>query len=353
MRGRARFVCSVKQTTRPIRHVLTARRVDIMVKTTRSRAICKPCAVGKYAQYDRMPGCSDCPAGTIATKTGAAQCTPCTKGRYSTSTTVCSQCDPGYYSDGTGRSYCKACSPGKFSGAGYATCSNCPAGRYQDHGAKGSCTICPAGRFNAAAGPHTTCELCEAGKTSSSDGKSCVSCQPGTYAATDGSPKCLQCPNGKTHNIVGAQGCESCPAGKHSGGVGNTECIDCEAGKHSEPGAHSASTAPLESTKTKQASTLYRLCGWSTPTPINMCRCSPGTYADVQIPCLCAAGTYSSDPSTVTCKIALWVDLQIYLYDAMYAMPYRKICARDWLMSATSARLASTRRNRRNLVQDM
>ena len=114
--------------------------------------------------------------------------------------------------------------------------------------------------------------------------ESCVSCQPGTYAATDGSPKCLQCPNGKTHNIVGAQGCESCPAGKHSGGVGNTECIDCEAGKHSEPGAHECLNCPSGKyqDKTGQAHCTDCVVGrYSDPGKSTCTDCGPGTYADV------------------------------------------------------------------------
>ena len=81
-------------------------------------------------------------------------------------------------------------------------------------------------------GQHSTigvCSFCSAGKTSTEDRTSCISCEPGTHRAAE-EPTCEQCPDG-THSSDGVE-CVACQPGT-SPTDARDDCVACEAGKSS------------------------------------------------------------------------------------------------------------------------
>ena len=76
-----------------------------------------------------------------------------------------------------------------------------------------------------------SCDLCPAGKTSSSRASECVACDAGT-SSEEGSAACSDCDAGK-FSFGSSQNCSVCAAGKASGSRAS-ECVACEAGKFAD-----------------------------------------------------------------------------------------------------------------------
>ena len=73
------------------------------------------------------------------------------------------------------------------------SCEECLAGSYSPGGS--ACLPCPVGKYSGEVGATTsyTCEVCEAGTSSSEGSSSCSTCEAGTYGG--GGTVCLRCPD--------------------------------------------------------------------------------------------------------------------------------------------------------------
>ena len=93
-----------------------------------------------------------------------------------------------------------------------------------------ACEFCAAGTYN----PHSTnlqysCESCINGKFSSSDRKSCQTCELGFAVESSSSDTCQKCGPGFA-SLSGQFGCQECSNGKYSFQPSNTQCLGCGAG---------------------------------------------------------------------------------------------------------------------------
>ncbi|GFH11893.1 uncharacterized protein HaLaN_07471, partial [Haematococcus lacustris] len=145
--------------------------------------------------------CVLCPPGT-ATMDGI-RCTPCAAGTY-THTSGAKECTP--------------CSPGTISAAGAQACIGCTAGYFNARVRGTVCQICPAGKKLSFCGPQSVLlnnyspalphhdgslafaaarlshAYCLAtGTYSAANASACITCGPGSIAATAGSSACTNC----------------------------------------------------------------------------------------------------------------------------------------------------------------
>jgi hypothetical protein len=208
---------------------------------------CTACGSGQYSASSQV-ACAACGTGSVAENgtvtgvvtSGATTCTACAAGTYSAvSTTACAACGAGSITNtlnGTAATSCTACAPGQYSASSQVSCALCPPGSATDTTSLpggSTCTPCGPGRYSATSttacivcGPGnmttvnstfvttaaTSCDQCSAASTAGSvsnqantavigsrgyadlDGSSataCHACQPGTYAATNGSVQCV------------------------------------------------------------------------------------------------------------------------------------------------------------------
>jgi hypothetical protein len=102
--------------------------------------------------------------------------------------------------------YCTHCFPGYYTTAGLSACTKCSAGtQTPDSG-------------------YSSCEDCEAGKSSSS-GRRCSTCQAGTYSAPQASNG-TWCVLGSTSGSESEE-CVPCDFGKSTEGAESNQCAYC------------------------------------------------------------------------------------------------------------------------------
>lgn len=110
---------------------------------------CTLCPPGTYTnQQNKLPSCTQCLAGTIASRTGSTQCAVCAKGTYSNDASAqCIACAPGSFASSESSPACTLCEPGTFASVlGAFGCTACPAGTNQSSYGSTSCAPCPAGK---------------------------------------------------------------------------------------------------------------------------------------------------------------------------------------------------------------
>ena len=129
---------------------------------------CVPCGTGTYKPSRGEDVCTNCPAGTSSSATGAtsaATCSVCDTGKFSDvpGQYQCQNCAAGYYQPGLGSTGCLSCWEGSYSLAGAAHCSPCSAGSMSAVVAAPSssvCVACPVGSWSS--GNSSACNICGA-----------------------------------------------------------------------------------------------------------------------------------------------------------------------------------------------
>jgi len=237
----------------------------------------EPCPTGKYSNGD-TDGCESCEAGySCPGGTDRSQCFPGSYQPHSSQST-CLSCEAGKYQENPGQDTCVNCPVGHFCPertVNPIACGNvalfCPANSDQvssvDEGhyttpptverelTRDSQTQCEVG-YACVGGKRLRCDgngeysdevglkackIAPAGKKPTSDHRSVVNCDAGSYSVGNANA-CLLCESGKTSN-AGAPGCSTCTTcavGKRkvadcSPGE-ETVCEDCTAGKASMGG---------------------------------------------------------------------------------------------------------------------
>ena len=167
----------------------------------KSETQCLICPIGWYCEGAHNFG--KCPAGSYATGTGNTSCSQCVAGTYNPSASqgVCKSCNAGYYCPQGAQAqipcpagyYCPAgskepisCEAGYYCPAKAATHTACPAGTYrsEEKGVKvGDCSPCSAGYFTNQPG-QSECTVCDDGKYSSAQAKTCSNCPAGFFCAS-------------------------------------------------------------------------------------------------------------------------------------------------------------------------
>jgi alpha-tubulin suppressor-like RCC1 family protein len=127
---------------------------------------------------------------------------------------------------------CDLCPAGKFSSSSSLTlCLSCAVGTYSIQGSS-ECHNCPAGTFSAPVEAsflnRTSCKLCPAGYSSFSGTSTCFICQPGSYSSYNGSPQCSSCMKGQYSNSSAATVCYICNTASYQNITGGTFCYKCE-----------------------------------------------------------------------------------------------------------------------------
>jgi hypothetical protein len=129
---------------------------------------CVPCGTGTYKPSRGENVCTECPAGTSSSATGAvssATCSVCDVGKFSDvpGQYQCQNCAAGYYQPNLGSVACLPCWAGAYSVAGSAHCSLCSAGSMSSVVAAPSsavCVACPVGSWSS--GNSSVCNICGA-----------------------------------------------------------------------------------------------------------------------------------------------------------------------------------------------
>ena len=244
---------------------------------------CRACAAGRYLSGTSCPTCDACMPGTYQ----AAACTP-------TADTQCLACDPS----------CATCS-----GAGPSACTACPTGDFLTAGSCQACTVCAAGSVQM-----TAC-------TATADA-TCLTCAPGSYTASAGSPACIMCETGTFAGSAGSTGCLACAPGTSAMSPGQSACTACAAGEISDGGATTCSTcaagsfAPSDSAECQTcAGGTFATAGAGACTTCSAgtvsvagagacTACAPGSIAaspGVSACVPCVAGTYATGPAATAC----------------------------------------------------
>ena len=201
---------------------------------------------------------------------------------------------------------CTACAPGTFSTAqSYTACDLCAAGKYSTtEGADtlSACQSCRAGKYSSAAGAGLNetlvCSSCAPGSFSTAVGAvACAACSPGSYSAGYETLRCDQCLTGTYSPALGAVSsdtCIACPRGTFVPTNGSSACLACAAGRYSEAlGARSSATCASCTGGTYSSAT-------GASGPDSCAACAAGTYSTALaatspgICAACQAGTYSS-----------------------------------------------------------
>ncbi len=168
------------------------------------------------------------------------------------------------------------------------TTDACPVATYL-HTAQ--CLLCTQGTYTPgiSATLNTHCSLsCQAGTYMATQGTTvCTSCTAGTYVATTGAAACLPCDDGK-FSATGATACTSCPPGSQHNAL-KTSCVTCAAGTESAGGAACSDCG----------NSLKSAAGSSSC----VSTCPAGTYLANTDECLpCEAGKYKATASDAACS---------------------------------------------------
>jgi len=131
------------------------------------------------------------------------------------------------------------------------------------------------------------CRPCRAGKYSF-DGRSCIPCSPGTYAAEDvmaacnlceegtwqsasGGTTCIDCPPGSQRS-ANDYGCQPCAMGHFAEHARQPDCIRCEPGRWTDKvGARQCDACPFSYTTPHEASTSLYACAIDPITVLQLC----------------------------------------------------------------------------------
>lgn len=170
---------------------------------------CKVCPPGTYQPANGSSDCLKCPSGTNSSLGGQTNLSGCGErlcppGTYQPeqSKTACLDCSTGTYNTGSGGRGlldCLRCAKGSYSSTpGASGCQSCSPGMYsQEVGLDSltSCLLCPAGTYSTTlfATSDGVCLRCSAGSYSTKADNTCVSCQPGKYAQSEGRTRCENC----------------------------------------------------------------------------------------------------------------------------------------------------------------
>ena len=174
--------------------------------------------------------CVACVAGKHKAAAGVSKCELCAPGRFHAASgqTSCLSCVAGQYQESAGQHACIACnthcavgeSHSGCGGQSAGSCKACSPGHYKSSSNALECTACPTGRFQAAYGA-----------------ASCRACFPHTFENQEGSVACqacdYSCAGGQYHTTCGgptAGQCASCAAGKYKPDGYGMECFNCEPG---------------------------------------------------------------------------------------------------------------------------
>ena len=176
-----------------------------------------------YFKFTMYSDCTNCPAGTFSTSTGATSIAACTGvcPIHSTSVTGATastqhcQCNFGY--SGPNGGPCTACVAGRYKSRwGSASCDQCSLGKYStDTGVilERSCTPCPAGKMAHTGGGATACIDCVAGKFQSATTSTvCSNCAAGKFSDTGYTVCCASSPHCGNDQYMLSGTCQSCPA---------------------------------------------------------------------------------------------------------------------------------------------
>ena len=262
---------------------------------------CSACPAGKFSDSTDSAECEDCDMGYFSEQNGSTTCTKCIQGKYNIETgqSYCKDCfanafqpegslvcvcDAGFKKNDANEEKCDICPAGKYSSSNATSCTDCDAGTISSEGAS-ACTGCTAGKFAKDASQCMTCsagefsgvnasecDICEAGKFSSEGASACTGCSAGKFAENPSTAnQCMTCPAGKSSG-VNASVCEICRAGSYSS-IQSPNCTVCEAGKFAE----------------------------SDETKDNCTRCEAGKFseANASVCQICPAGFYSSSEASI------------------------------------------------------
>lgn len=222
-----------------------------------------------YFDGAEIAGCTDTPCA-VGNRCTLGQlslfCEPCRANEIGLDGIDCEPCPPGTQPNDD-QTACTACTAGKSSASGL--CTDCELGKVSTDDFTG-CLVCPSGTV---AGLGTTCEACDAGK----------------YSTSDGNPFCQECPPGETSNEV-RSGCSRCTDGTVRSS-GQSECTSCPIGK--EPAADSAGCEMCIGAGTYSPRGLIcELCTPGTEPFDNRTGCQP-----------CSAGTAGINGECAQCEL--------------------------------------------------
>ena len=144
---------------------------------------------------------------------------------------------------------------------------------------------CPPGQFSV----DILCMSCKVGNFNDLWSQSARrQCAPGLYANTTGSISCSVCPAGQ-YSVLGAGSCKVCPRGSFSGARSGS-CSQCPPGTFAQyEGSSVCEACPL---------------GAESNEDYTFCRCSVGTYMDVNGTCVdCMLGGDCTSPGTTIYNI--------------------------------------------------
>ncbi|KAJ9519294.1 hypothetical protein QJQ45_023090, partial [Haematococcus lacustris] len=282
---------------------------------------CTPCAAGTYTHTSGAKECTPCSPGTISAA-GAQACIGCTAGYFNARVrgTVCQICPAGKklsfcgpqsvllnnyipalpHHDGSlafaaarlSHAYCLA--TGTYSAANASACITCGPGSIAATAGSSACTNCTANEF-APFNASTVCRKCDLGFASLAGGASnCTACPLGKYRDTTVAV-CTNCTAGFFAPVNGTVNCLPCPRGYYSG-PGQSFCMPCDIGTTSLPGSATCEPCP-KGTSRALLHTALRL-GHCWPVITGQLRWSTraGTYADqVGLPVCypCQPGSYA------------------------------------------------------------
>ena len=270
--------------------------------------VCTPCEVGYYGINGMQ--CEKCPTGSTTASTGSSsqsQCNICLDG-YTLKNGQCIQtiCSDGYYLDNG------ICRPHCFSGHYWdgTTCQLCPAGSSNYSEGKTQCTKCRKGSYQPNKG-QTWCLYCPLGSTTADEGATAISdcnvCSAGyVYDGT----QCTACPIGTYHD-QSTNTCKPCAAGTYNNSTAQTKCLVCDEGMTSQEGATFCSCDEENGYFAVGKNCVKepeRSCNagqyWSTLT--NSCEiCEEGTFSPTgaNYCTACPYGYYASKKGSVTCQV--------------------------------------------------
>jgi peptidoglycan/xylan/chitin deacetylase (PgdA/CDA1 family) len=265
------------------------------------RAALPPCDASCASCSGTGPGqCTGCSAGSFLHGGSCNACTVCSGTTFqatactATSDAQCSACDAS----------CATCS-----GPGSGDCTTCADGSYLDGGHCVACSACAAGSYEAqpcSAGNPATCVPCQAGTFAPSDGcMSCTPCAAGTYSATSGATSCSPCPAGSIAATAGQSTCTACGPGTSASGEGQTACTTCGGGNYSDAGAAtcSACTAGTYAGPDAGACAPCPSGTFSAAGAVSCTACAGGTFAGPGAGSCsaCAAGTAAMGAGSAVC----------------------------------------------------
>jgi hypothetical protein len=136
-------------------------------------------------------------------------------------------------------------------------------------------------------------QLCQAGSASASGRQPCLSCFPGTFAASPGATSCAPCAAGTSAGNTGATSCAPCAAGTYAAASGAPVCLACPANTFSTGSATACSACPPGTSAPAGSSTCTAGTTTTTTLPSNPCR--PNN------PCLNGATCLASGAATFVC----------------------------------------------------